>query len=120
MLSRLRSGAFLIAEDARLMGRPPADTESDFVRRCANVWRNDTENLPFFLAIALTYVLLGASTAQAQVVFAAFVLLRFAHTAVFLLGLQPWRAVCYLSGLAVCWFIAAQCLWLAAARAAAS
>ena len=46
--SRLRAGVFPIPEDARLMRKPPADAEADFVRRCANVWRNDTENLPLF------------------------------------------------------------------------
>ena len=113
VVSRLRAGVFPIPEDARLMGKRPAQAEDDFVRRCANVWRNDTENLPLFLALGLTYVLLGAPAWPAQLCFAAYVLLRYAHTAVFLLGLQPWRAVCYLAGLAVCWVIAAQSLVLA-------
>ena len=60
MVSRARSGVFPIPEDARLMRGTIAADESPFVRRCANVWRNDTENLPFFLAVALVHVLLGA------------------------------------------------------------
>ena len=113
VISRLRAGVFPIPEDARLMGKRPAQAEADFVRRCANVWRNDTENLPLFAALGLTYVLLGGSAWSAQMCFAAYVLLRYAHTAAFLLGLQPWRAVCYLAGLAVCWVIAAQSILLA-------
>lgn len=114
--SRLRAGVFPIPEDARLMRKQPAGAEAAFVQRCANVWRNDTENLPMFLALGLAYVLLGAPAGPAQALFGAYVLLRYAHTGVFLLGLQPWRALMYLSGLAVCWAIAVQSLLLALAR----
>ncbi len=113
VVSRLRAGVFPIAEDARLMGRRPAAAEADFVQRCAKVWRNDTENLPLFLALALAYVLLGATAQSAQQLFGAYVVLRYAHTLVFLLGLQPWRAVLYLASLGVCWTIAVRSLLLA-------
>lgn len=116
VVSRLRSGVFPIPEDARLMGRQPAPAESGFVQRCANVWRNDTENLPLFMALSLAYVLLGAPAQSATLYFGAYVVLRYAHTLVFLRGLQPWRAVLFLAGLAVCWAIAVQCLLLALAR----
>lgn len=113
VLSRLRAGVFPIPEDARLLRRKPAEAEAPFVRRCANVWRNDTENLPLFLALALAYTLLGAPAALASQLFAAYVLLRYAHTIVFLLGLQPWRALLYLTGMGVCWVIAWKSLLLA-------
>ncbi|MCV2356306.1 MAPEG family protein [Paucibacter sp. B2R-40] len=112
VLSRLRAGIFPIPEDARLLRKKPAEAEAPFVRRCANVWRNDTENLPLFFALALVYTLLGASAESASQLFGAYVLLRFAHTLVFLLGLQPWRALLYLSGMAVCWVIAWKSLLL--------
>lgn len=118
VVSRLRAGVFPIAEDARLMRKPPADAEADFVRRCANVWRNDTENLPLFIALALTYTLLGAPAAAAQALFGTYVLLRYLHTLVFLRGLQPWRAITYLVGLGVCWAIAVRSLLLAIDRMA--
>jgi glutathione S-transferase len=117
VVSRLRAGVFPIPEDARLMRRPPAKEEADFVRRCANVWRNDTENLPLFIALGLTYTLLGAPAAAAEMLFGAYVVLRYVHTLVFLRGLQPWRAITYLAGLAVCWTIAVRCLVLALERA---
>ena len=104
--SRVRAGAFPIPEDARMMRRSPAQAEATFVQRCAHVWRNDTENLPLFLALAFAYTLLGGPAGPAQLLFGVYVVLRFAHTGVFLLGLQPWRALVYLSGLAVCWVIA--------------
>jgi len=114
VVSRARAGVFPIPEDARLMRGQNAASEAPFVQRCANVWRNDTENLPLFLALALAYVLLGASAASAQWLFGAYILIRYAHTAVFLLGLQPWRALLYLSGMAVCWTIAIRVAALAA------
>lgn len=116
--SRLRAGVFPIPEDARLMRKPPADAEADFVRRCANVWRNDTENLPLFIALALTYTLLGAPAGAAQALFGTYVLLRWLHTLVFLRGLQPWRAITYLAGLGVCWAIALRSLVLVMDRMA--
>lgn len=47
----------------------------------------------------------------------AYVLLRYLHTAVYLRGLQPWRALLYLGGLGVCWIIAAWIFRLALANA---
>lgn len=114
VVSRLRSGVFPIPEDARLMRKPRAQAEARFVQRCANVWRNDTENLPLFLLLALVYVLLGAPAATAQWLFGSYVVLRYAHTAVYLRGLQPWRALMFLAGLAVCWAIVVQSLLLLA------
>lgn len=114
--SRLRAGVFPIPEDARLMRKQPADAESPFVRRCAHVWRNDNENLPLFFALGLAYVLLGAPASSAQLLFGAYVVLRYLHSLVFLCGLQPWRALSFLAGLAVCWTIAAQTLMLAVAH----
>lgn len=114
--SRVRAGVFPIPEDARLMGKVPAEAEADFVRSCANVWRNDTENLPLFLALGLTYTLLGAPADAALTYFGAYVSLRYTHTLVFLLGLQPWRALVFLAGLAVCWMIAVQSVLLALAQ----
>lgn len=111
--SRFRSRMFTVPEDAALLGIPARPEESSFVRRCASVWRNDVENLPLFLALALAYVLAGAPLGAAQALFGAYVVIRYAHTAVYLAGLQPWRMVAYLLGMAVCWIIAARVAMLA-------
>lgn len=112
VVSRLRARTFLLPEDAALMRTRPVAAEAAFVQRCANVWRNDVENLPLFVALALTYVLLGAPAESAQWLFAAYVVLRYVHTIVYLRGLQPWRALAYIAGLVVCWMIAADVLML--------
>ena len=114
VVSRVMAGTFLIPEDAALMRKRPVAAEAAFVQRCANVWRNDVENLPLFLVLALTYVLLGATLESARGLFSVYVLLRYLHTAVYLRGLQPWRALLYLSGMAVCWVIAVRIMLLLA------
>jgi len=106
VVCRFRSRAFLLPEDAALVRVPPQATEAPFVQRCANVWRNDTENLPLFLLLALTYTLMGGSMASAQWLFAAYVVLRYLHTYAYLRGWQPWRALLYMAGMLVCWIIA--------------
>ncbi|HYD59893.1 MAG TPA: MAPEG family protein [Noviherbaspirillum sp.] len=108
VVARFRSRAFTVPEDAALVRVKPSAQEVAFVQRCGAVWRNDVENLPLFLALALAYVLAGAPAASAQALFGTYVALRYAHTAVYLLGLQPWRAIMYLSGMAVCWVIAVR------------
>jgi uncharacterized MAPEG superfamily protein len=110
IVSRFGSRRFLLREDARLVGIEAVSSESFFVQRCAKVWRNDVENLPLFLMLALTYVLLGASHADAVWLFSSYVVIRYLHTIVYLRGLQPLRTILYLSGMAVCWMIAARVL----------
>jgi uncharacterized MAPEG superfamily protein len=111
--ARFRTRSFSAPEDAKLVGVPLAPGEASLVQRCNNVWRNDTENVPLFLALSLVYVLLGAPLDVASKLFTAYVVLRYVHTIVYLLALQPWRALLYLGGMAVCWAIAVQILLLA-------
>ena len=115
VLSRLRARTFLLPEDARMLGVKPVSEEAEIVRRFAGVWRNDVENLPMFLALALTYVLAGAPAAGTSLLFGAYVVLRYLHTGAYLAGLQPGRALCYLGSLAVCWTIALKALLLVTA-----
>lgn len=101
-LQRFRTGAWLNPEDARWAGkgRPPVAAEHPSVLRAQRAMRNDFENLiPFFVVGAL-YVLTGASARGAAAYFAVFTAARIAHTVVYLAGLQPWRTVTYLAGLA--------------------
>lgn len=111
--TRLRSRMFTLPEDAALMRVKARREEAVFVQRCANVWRNDVENLPLFLVLALSYVLLGGTADSAAPLFAGYVALRYMHTLAYLRGLQPWRALLYLGGMAVCWVLAARVALLA-------
>lgn len=108
VVSRFHSRAFLLPEDAALVRVQPTTEEAPIVRRCAAVWRNDLENLPLFLALAFAWTLAGAGTREAWTLFGAYVGLRYLHTGAYLAGLQPWRALLYLSSLGVCWTIAVR------------
>ena len=103
VVSRLKARTFLLPEDARLMGLATTPQEHPFVVRCGNVWRNDLENIPFFLAAALAFTLLGGAASTATWIFSGFVVVRYLHTAIYLRGLQPWRAMAFLTGLVITW-----------------
>lgn len=112
VVTRARARTFLLPEDAAIFRTQTVVEEAPLVRRCAGVWRNDVENLPLFLALALTYVLLGAGSDSAALLFGLYVVLRYLHSAAFLLALQPWRAILFILGQAVCWFIAVRICWM--------
>lgn len=114
VVSRARARTFLVPEDARLMRTTVSDHEAPFVVRCGNAWRNDLENIPFFLIAALTFALLGGAADAAAWWFGAFVAVRYLHTAIYLRGLQPARTVAYLTGLALTWGVVVSSLVLAA------
>ncbi|MDI1364049.1 MAG: MAPEG family protein [bacterium] len=103
VVSRLKARTFLLPEDARLMRVATTPQEHPFVVRCGNVWRNDLENIPFFLAAALAFTLLGGAASTATWIFGGFVVVRYLHTAIYLRGLQPWRAMAFLTGLVITW-----------------
>ena len=113
VITRLRSRRFLIPEDAQFSRTNPVDSEHPFVVRCGWVWRNDAENLPFFLTVSLMFTLLGGDAVTATWLFGGYVGVRYLHTIVYLRGLQPWRAVLFLVGLGLCWIIVVKSLILA-------
>lgn len=112
VVARLRARTFLVPEDARLMRVAVSAHEAPFVVRCGAVWRNDLENVPLFLAAALAFTLLGGPADTAAWLFGGFVAVRYLHTAIYLGGLQPWRAVAFLTGLALTWSVVAASLRL--------
>jgi len=96
---RQRSKVFTNPEDARLFGAKLEAEEAPIVRRAANVWRNDLENIPIFLILAWIYVAANGLSATAfQVYCAVFVVARILHTVFYLNQIQPWRTVAYTIG----------------------
>lgn len=92
---------YVNAEDARVFGKPGAAAGTDeapAVAHALRIQRNDLENIPAFFAIALIYVLLGASCRGATIYFWTFTLARVAHTIAYMRNVQPWRAICYVTG----------------------
>ncbi|HEY6394954.1 MAG TPA: MAPEG family protein [Candidatus Binataceae bacterium] len=109
--ARLNSNTFVIPEDARFFaGTEPAKEEVPLVRRAAAVWRNDLENIPIFLFLALVYVSLGCWATGAFVYFSIFALARIVHTVLYFRALQPWRTISFAIGLAVCFALSVHIL----------
>jgi glutathione S-transferase len=96
---RIRSLGFRNPEDARFVGKEPLPEELAQVRRAAQAWMNDLENIPVFFVLGLVYVLTSASASLAPWLMLTFTAARVVHSLVFLLGLQPWRTIAYAVGI---------------------
>ena len=65
----------------------------------AAVWRNDLENIPLFLVIALGFVLAGGTNVWLRIYCGVFVVARVAHTLFYAWPRQPYRNIAYQTGL---------------------
>ena len=97
-LMRMRNKGYVNEEDARTFGGAANQIEHPAVAHALRIQRNDLENIPLFFAIALVYVLSGASAFGATAYCWTFTIARLAHTVVYTYQLQPWRAICYFIG----------------------
>jgi glutathione S-transferase len=97
---RARTGAkkFANPEDAKMFGAQQVEQEVEGVRRAANAWRNDLENIPMFLILALVYVIAGLSPHAFIVYCTVFTVARILHTVFYLNAVQPWRTVAFTVG----------------------
>ncbi len=116
---RLRHRQFINPEDAGIVGQmighalPPATQEHALVQRAARCWRNDLENIPMFLLVALGYGLLGGSASWGAVYMGLFAIARTSHTVFYLSEQQPWRFLAYLLGMGAMIALSIHSLWLA-------
>jgi len=104
---RQKVGGFVNPEDAKTFGQSGTvarSEETPEVARALRVQRNDLENISLFFAIGLIYILTGASFVGAAVLCGIFTLARVAHTIVYLRGMQPARAICFVIGIS-CIFV---------------
>lgn len=97
-LMRMRNSGYVNTEDANTFGGTADEREHPAVAHALRIQRNDGENIPLFLAIALIYVLDGASASGAFWYCWTFTIARLVHTVVYTLRLQPWRAITYFIG----------------------
>ena len=97
--TRVRRRAFARPEDAAMMRTTPAP-EPLPAQRAADAWRNETENGPAFLAIAVAAVLAGVPWVTLAVAGALFLLTRCGHAWAQIAGLQPHRTFAWLGGVA--------------------
>jgi glutathione S-transferase len=111
-LARTGAKSFPNPEDAKFFGRgvAPAADELPIVKRAAAAWRNDLENIPIFLFLAMIYVTLGCWPGGAFIYFSIFVVARIMHTIMYLRGIQPARTIFYGLGIFVCVTLSIQIL----------
>ena len=110
-LARVGAKSFPNPEDAKFFGAPaPATDELPIVKRAAAAWRNDLENIPIFLFLAMIYVTLGLWPQGAFIYFTIFAVARVLHTIAYLLAMQPWRTIFYAVGIAMCVTLSVQIL----------
>jgi uncharacterized MAPEG superfamily protein len=97
--SRFRTRRYTRPEDARMMAVAPT-TEPEIVGRIGEAWRNEVENGPIFLGLAVGFVLLGGAASPLLAVSIIFVSARWFQAYAQVQALQPHRTFAYLSGLA--------------------
>ena len=97
---RAKSGVAINAEDGAKYGAPVSPHDPPDVARVLRVHANAQASIFPFLLLGLIYVLAGGSSVTGSIIFAIFTLVRFAHSAVYLAGKQPWRTVTFATGLA--------------------
>lgn len=76
----------LLAGPANRNPRPEQLHPNDYVERSRRMHRNDIESIPAFLAAGLIFVAAGPSQGLADILFAAFVATRLAHTVAYATG----------------------------------
>ncbi|HSR56686.1 MAG TPA: MAPEG family protein [Candidatus Binataceae bacterium] len=98
--ARIPNKAFVNPEDARMFGggAAPLAEELPMVKRAANAWRNDLENIPIFLFLAFIYAIVGLPTNAFIIYCALFTLARILHTIFYLRAMQPGRTIAYFVG----------------------
>ena len=106
-LTRFRTKSFAWPEDAALFrGAQTVERDPELVERASRCWRNDLENIPVYLFLALGFVLAGGAPWWAALYFTTFTVARVLHTIFYLRGLQPHRNLAYQLGLLVCFALA--------------
>ncbi len=88
------------AEDAASVAKGAAVTldTPPGVARVLRAHRNALDNIVPFLILGLLYVLLGATTRMAWIMFGGFTAARFLHTLAYLGEKQPWRTLSFVAG----------------------
>jgi uncharacterized MAPEG superfamily protein len=95
--ARYRARSFSRPEDAKLLGLAP-QSEPDLAVRAAGALRNEAENTPFFLTLAIAYVLLGGPPSQLFAVASLYVSARLYQGYAQIRALQPQRMIGFLAG----------------------
>jgi uncharacterized MAPEG superfamily protein len=113
---RYQHRGFANPEDAvmfdKLFGtKPDAAQRSELVDRAQSVLRNDGENIPIFLFIAMAYLQLGCWAEGFIIYLPLFVIGRIIHMVSYLKAVQPWRNLSYQLGVWVTFAMSGHIVW---------
>jgi uncharacterized membrane protein YecN with MAPEG domain len=113
---RFRDRGFNNPEDAAMFDKlfgsnPTASGQNELVDRAQSVLRNDGENIPIFLFIAMTYIQLGCWQQGIAIYLPLFAIGRIVHMVSYLKALQPWRNLSYQLGLWVAFIMSGHIVW---------
>jgi uncharacterized membrane protein YecN with MAPEG domain len=113
---RYQHRGFTNPEDAlmfdKLFGeKPDALQSSELVDRAQSVLRNDGENIPIFLFMAMTYLQLGCWKTGLAIYLPLFVVGRVIHMVSYLKAIQPWRNLSYQLGVWVTFAMVGHIVW---------
>lgn len=109
---RSKTKAYLIPEDAKMIGKTePVTHEPIELIRCNNAFRNDFENIPIFLFMALVYVMLNCWDRGSLIYFGTFTFARAMHTICYIKGIQPGRSISYGVGILMSFIVAGHILY---------
>ena len=95
--ARYRARSFSRPEDARLLGLAP-QSEPDLAVRAAGALRNEGENAPYFLALAVIYALTDGPPVPLLGISSLYVTARLLQGYAQVRALQPQRMIGYLTG----------------------
>lgn len=87
-------------EDAGTVAQGAQVVEADppAVARVLRAHKNAMANIVPTLVLGLLYVMLGASTQMAWILFGGFTVVRFGHSFAYLNEKQPWRTISFVVG----------------------
>lgn len=96
---RIKAKSYPLPENARYFAKSSVKDDPEIVVRASNCWRNDLENIPMFLILALAFVIVGGGPTAMLFYGLLFTSTRFLHSYYYLTARQPHRFLCYLTGL---------------------
>ncbi|MCX5466214.1 MAPEG family protein [Acinetobacter nematophilus] len=103
---RIKNKAFKNKEDAQYLNINAHIEELPQVIRANQAWANDLENIPMFWVLGGICIALSLNSPLITWTFCIFTIARIIHTYTYLVRIQPWRTISYITGI-VCLFILA-------------
>lgn len=98
---RISTRTFTLEDNARYFGKGSVVAQQDppLVQRASGCWRNDLENIPLFLILALIFALLGGDASIMGWMMGFYCAARTLHTVFYLKQMQPHRMIVFQAGM---------------------